>query len=530
MTSKRTGLLVVALLVLSSLGPALSIAAAAPQTETAQLAIDQPHYVEKDAKTTTENGTTVYHASGVPLEISPQNFEANNVVDYGVLTDGGNAELSYNDAFEEFVFTADKQGTYTLYFSVERHVSVANESGNGTRVETRQQRYTAKIRLAVVADMVHQPASDLEATRKKAEKWDDWNATVQDVQGIVGNSVFAKVGLAKPPTTEETMQGMVDSYLTFKAPLYMLTGNFTQIVTLITFTLGGWLFVATIILPLLGTIGVLAYRSNRFETVEAEEGRLSKRVGIQQQKEDEQALANGTHNDVWEDDYLADAMRNLGDDPLTAVTRLYSKLRPRFAFHARLQAMAASGWVAVVDRRVSGDGGDDDTVTVAEAHLEPAGSVDEGADTVSLDVDPDSPLIDALDWDQTEIWEDFDLREADIDPKEVRTTPIDVYDIRELVELTDLDMRQFEDESHAAQNMVELLEYVREHPLTDDHGKPGTLRYGLEHHLRAARLLEDRFHMPIDSITDLFEKAIIEHDAGAEAQRTLENIREGSHA
>lgn len=527
--SKLTHLLVVGLLVLSALGPAVATVGAAPQTESAELAIDQPHYVESDVRMTNENGSTVYHASGLPLEISPQNFEASNVVDYGVLTDDGNAKLSYEREFGEFVFSADKQGTYTLYFSVERSVSVQNESGNGSHIETRSQRYEAKIRLGDVSEMVHQPRGDLETTREKAEKWDEWNATVAQVQGVVGNGVFATLGLADKPTTEETMQGMITAYLTVKAPLHMLTGNFTQVVTLIAFTLGGWLFVATIIVPLLIIIGVLAYRSNRFESVEAEEGRLSKRVGRQQQKEDEQALANGTHNDIWEDDYVADAMRELGDDPLEAVTTFYSKLRPRFQFHARLQAMAAAGWVAVVDRRVSGDGGDE-VDTIEKAHLVPADEIEEGDDVVSLDVEPDSQLLDALDWDQVEIWEDFDLNEADIDPKEVRTTPINVYDLDELVELTEVDMRQFDDQTHAAQNMVELLEYVREHPLTDQHGTPGTLRYGLEHHLRAARLIEDRFHMPITSITDLIEKAIIEHDAGAEAERALEGIREGSHA
>ncbi|QZP37085.1 hypothetical protein [Halobaculum magnesiiphilum] len=542
MTSKRISLLVALALIATLFGPAISVGVAAPQTTDAELAISQPHYVDGEIQTSSANGTSVYQAGAVPLSIVPQNFAADNVVDYGIETDGGNAELTYDEAMDRFVSTADADGTYAVYWSVEREVAVENESGNGSRIETRRERYTSKIRLSGLTDMVHQPAGDLEATREQADKWSEWNATVNDARETIGNGLLVQIGLASPPTTQETLQGMVNAYLTFKAPLHMLTGNYTQILTLITFTFGGWLFVATVILPLIVVIAGLAYRSNRFEITEAEEGRLSKRAGEMAKREDQQSLANDTHNDVWDDDYIASAMRAEGDDPLTATTNWLAKFRPRYQFHARLQAMAADGWVGVVDRRVRSDGGeesgdgdngastDTETASIVDAHVAREDAVDEDADTVSLNVTPDDDLLDALDWSQVEIWEEFDLLAAEIDPAEVRTTPVDVYDLEELVELTDLDMRQFEDESHAAQNMIELFQFIRENPLTDEHGTPDTLRYGLEHHLRAARLLDERFHMPIDGYIDQFEKALAEYDAGADAKRTLDEIREGGHA
>ena len=536
MTSEYTRLFVAIALVATLFGPAASVGVAAPQTTDADLAISQPHYVDGSIETTSANGTTVYQAGAVPLEIVPQNFAADNVVDYGIETDGGGAELTYDEAMGEFVFTADADGTYSVFWSVERQVAVENASGNGSHIETQRERYTAKIRLSGLTDMVHQPAGDLKETRAQADKWAEWNATVNDARETIGNGLLVQVGLASPPTTQETLQGMVNAYLTFKAPLHMLTGNYTQILTLITFTFGGWLFVATVIVPLIVVIASLAYRSNRFEITEADEGRLSKRAGEMAKREDQQSLANDTHNDVWDDDYIAAAMRNEGDDPLTATTNWLAKFRPRYQFHARLQAMAADGWVAVVDRRVRSDGGgesgegDSETASIVDAHVAREDAVDDDSETVSLNVTPDDDLLDVLDWSQVEIWEEFDLLEADIDPTEVRTTPVDVFDLEELVELTDLDMRQFEDESHAAQNMIELFQFIRENPLTDEHGTPDTLRYGLEHHLRAARLLDERFHMPIDGYIDQFEKALAEYDVGADAKRTLEEIREGGRA
>lgn len=526
----RTSLALTGLLVLSLIaGAAPAVAQTGPQTESADLAISQPHYADGEIQRTTENGTVVYQGSTVPLELAPQNFDAANVVDYGVETEGGGAQLSYNRDFDQFVFNADADGTYQLYWSVERQVQVQNESGNGTHIETRGQRYTASIRLSNTTEMIHQPAGSLQETRKKAANWDEWNATVAETQDVIGTSLPVKLGLVEAPRTAEAMQGMVNAYLTFRAPLHMLTGNYTQIVTLVGMTLGGWLFVATVILPLLGVILALAYRSNRFETTEADEGRLSKRVGEQQRKEDRTKLANTTHNDIWEgDDYLPGAMREEGEDPLTAVSSLFTKFRPRSVFHARLQAMDTAGWTAVVDRRSSdADSGGGEII---QAHLAREDALGDDMDTVGLDVAPDDALLDALDWNQQEIWDEFDLADADLDPSAINETPVESHTLDEVLGLTDLDMRQFDDDTQAAQAMIEFLEYIREHEFTDQNGEIDSLRYALEHHLRAANVLEDRFHLPVDAYTGLFEMALLQHDAGAEAEQTLQDIRDGAYA
>ncbi len=154
----KSKLLIAALVLIATLSPLAGVAGAAPQTESAELAIEQPHYVDGAVERTSENGTTVYKASRGPLEIVPRNFEAENVVDYGVATDGGGAELSYDREMGQFEFSAEKAGTYAVYFSVERSVSVQNESGNGSHIETRSQRYVANIRMGQQEEMVHMAA------------------------------------------------------------------------------------------------------------------------------------------------------------------------------------------------------------------------------------------------------------------------------------------------------------------------------------------------------------------------------------
>jgi len=131
---------------------------------------------------------------------------------------------------------------------------------------------------------------------------------------------------------------------------------------------------------------------------------------------------------------------------------------------------------------------------------------------------------------QQEIWEAFDLTDVDLDPSDINETPIQNYELEEVTELADLDMRRFDDETQAAQAMIEMLEWVREHEFTDEHGEIDSLRWWLEHQLRAANVAEDRFHLPVDAYRDLFRLALLQHDAGADAEQTLQDIRDGAYA
>lgn len=523
MMTKRT--LILAVLLVSLLAPAA--VAAGPSTEAATLSIQQPHYISSDVQTTTANGTTVYEVSGSRIEIAPENFNADDVTDYGISTPSDGAMLSYDREFGEFIFTAEKTGTYTVYWSVEESVAVTNETTNETTVEQRSQRYEAKIRVTGQTDMVHKPAGWDDDLQEKASKWEAFNATVAELRG---DSLFVKLGLQEEQSTQEIIQKMVNAFLTLHSPLKMLTGDFTTIAFLVGTSLGGWLFIALILGPLLIALAYAYRKLNRHESIEAQEGELSQRVANLDLKEAKSKLAFWTFNDVTDDDHMAESMRDEGRNPLQALSNRESKLSGQHVFHAFLQAMAQCGYVAKVERRVEPDGGDDDGGRVVEAEVVHQDEVADDADTVSLEVDrPDAPLLDAIDPEQNEIYE-FDLLNADFDRSEVNATPIDAYDLDDLIETTELDLRRFGSVETAARYQVEYLYDVCQHPITNDRGSVDSFRYWLEQNLDTANILNDRFPIPMEYRARLWEAAIDQYDGAAKAEETLRDVREGADA
>lgn len=506
---------------------AIAPAAAAPVTETAQLSIQQPDYIDTDVTVTAENDSTVYRVNGPRIEIAPKNFDSSDVINYGIATNGGDAQLSHNAEFDEFVFSAGETGSYDVYWSVQGERTVTNETTNETTTETFERRYEATIRVEGKTEMDHLAAGSIKSSEEDAEKWRDFNSTVQELRSDGG--LMSDLGLAGQPTTEELIQEMVNAWLTINRPLEMLTGNFTSMVIISTTTLGGWLFMLFIAGPLTLTIGLMYYKYNVKESVEADEGRLSARLAKFEKEKNQRSLAKMKFTDVWGDDHLAGAMQNEGRNVLQATTNWFSKIRDRNIVHSRLQAMGQCGYIAVVDERASTDGGDsEESASIAEAHVEKEDDVSEDADTVGLDVGVDDPLIDALSWDQNEIRE-FNLVGSEFDRSEIDTS-FDLYDFDELKELMEVDYREFEDYDVASKYLIDMFEDVREHPLTDDQGVPDSLRFALEQHLDAANLLSDRFEMPIQYRKELLERALAEHDTAAEAKQTLDDVREGAYA
>lgn len=192
--------------------------------------------------------------------------------------------------------------------------------------------------------------------------------------------------------------------------------------------------------------------------------------------------------------------------------------------------MAECGYIAVVDERAATDGGGSTEPEIQSAHVAHEDDLGDGEETMDLRVDSlEHPLLDALDPNQPEILE-FDLVEADFDRSEVNPTPVDTYDLEEMLETTEYDLRMFGDTKTAAQYHVKFLRDIREHPITDDRGNVDELRYWLEQNLDTANLLRDRFELPVELRVKTWERAIEEYDAGAAAEETLDDVREGGYA
>lgn len=525
MTSNRLGTVaIVATLLLAAVAGGVGLGAAAGQTATQQsatLEIQQPHYIDQEVRTTNENGTQVYLARGERLDIQPTLLNQSDVVAFGVETDSG--QLTYDSTFEHWLFEPSAAGTHTLYWVTERQVQ--RQEGNETVTQTQQTRHVARVRVEGGLNIDHQPASDMTETREDAQKWREFNSTLDELRE---GGILVDAGLADPPSTNQLIQQMVTAYLTIHDPIAVATGNYTQILTLIVLSPGGWLFLLSIFGPLVFVIVLLYKRQTIYELIEADEGDLATRMANFDAELSRQALQNKDFNDIWSDDHIAAAMRKLGETPLDAIETWYSTNRPRYALHDRLQAMAAEGYVAVADEDTRADGGAVDSEAVpASARVVHEDDVADDVETYSLEVRPDHPLLDAIQWDQFEIRE-FDLAGADYDRADADTA-VEQYDLETLIDRTGLDMREFDSEQAAAEYLAELFRDIRRHPITDDGGTPDTMRYTMEQFLREAQLLEDRYELPVQYWAQLWERALVDYDQGAEAEKTLQQIRDGGY-
>jgi len=522
----------VVLLVAGGVAPLVASSAQAQdslETRSAQLFVDQPHYVDGDVATTTTNGTRTYGATGSPLELHPQNFESGAVIDFGVTTDAG--ALTYDEQTGEFTLSADETGTYELYWIVAEQTVVERTQNNTTTnvTATQQVRYTARIDLSGPLTLDHVEPGSVEETREDAQKWREFNETVQDLRE---DNLWVKFGLQPPLSTEETVQEMVNAYLLKNNPTRALSGDITQILLLIALSLGG-LFLALIVTGYhTVVVGFLMRKLNRHESVEAEEGAVAEKLEAQRRRERKTSVANQSFADIWTDDFVAEAMSDEGRNPLQAFTNYWGRLSEVATMRWWLQVMGQNGYVArAVDDVPAPDGGTDLTVDEVGA-LEVVATDDVDDEDVTFDLrDADAGLARALpSWD-ADVFLEFDLAGAEWDDEELSDDLAVPQSLEDVVTEANIDRRHFDDRMAVAQRELELLQHIRtQTTLTDDRGVVDGLRFWLEQQLDAANVLNDRFDLPLELHIDRLEHLIRSHDEAAEARDTLEDIENGRYS
>jgi len=245
-TNRLTTTLAVAL-VLSSLllgGVATAGASTALQeseTSEADLTVRQPHYIEEDVRERTENGTKVYVAQGAELLITPENFEAENVTDYRTTTDGG--VLTYDSGLGAYVFEPDAgEGTYDLEWTVREYETVTTGEGNNTTTERQRvdRTYSAKVRVDGGLGMEHISAAE-------SAKREHYRELGKEVNATVGELRDRSLPTARNSGSDyEIVQAMTTRYINTGNPMGLLSGNFAAIVTMMVFTMGGWLLIIVV--------------------------------------------------------------------------------------------------------------------------------------------------------------------------------------------------------------------------------------------------------------------------------------------
>lgn len=509
------------LLVLSVLSPATAAIATAQQDDivrSADLSIQEPHYEDGDINRQTDNGTEIYVVDGEQLEIAPRNFETSGVVDFGVRS--GSGTLTYDGNFDSYTLNAENgTGTYRLYWRVNEEVTVTNSTGNQTTNETRMStvQYEALVRVDGGTNLQHIPISQNEELKEDAGKWREFNATLQS-SGLVEKGV----------SVQTTVQEMINWYQVRKDPLAALTGNFTAVIIIMVSTIGGGLVLLSLGAYHQAIVQRLYRKLNIHRSIEAEEGTAKENIEELEFKERMQALWNMDWQDIHADDHVASAFRDdLGETVGEGAEEFMSLFQPRNMIRNRIQAMGHDGYRCVVGRRTVTDGGDDPETTITEARIEPATSIPEGADTVNpADADEETieEILDCIDWDSTTI-RTFDLPSADYDAHDLDET-YESMDLDQLIEEMRADMRHFDSKGTWGEYMKEFIESVREHPFTDEHGRPDELRYTMSQFLETAQLLDDRWDFPMmHYYAEAFERALVDEDPESDAMDVVEKVR-----
>lgn len=524
MSNQRIRTLSIVGLLVVTLGVAPMLSAGQVETRAADLALEQPAYIQGGVTTTSANGTGLYKVSGSPIEIVPTNLGNGTVVGYGVSS--GSGELAYDKRFDSYELQPEATGTYTVYWIVETPVAVTQ--GNSTEVETRQYRYEANIRVTGGLDMTHQPAGALAGVREDAQKWQEFNQTIQP---LGQRGMLVQLGLADPPSTAQLIQGMINAWILAHDPLGALAGTFGTIHILLITSLGGALFVIIYGGYHSLVVAFLYRKLNIHNRNEAAEGELAARLQELDERDRVRIMDNLDHSEIYQDEHVAQGMADIGDTPRESLLAYRGKTSERAITANRLQAMGlAEGedWVGIIQRTLA-DGGEPEG-DIQAAQVKPAADVGPDAETVALaEVDPDGEFMDALDWAAEPIRE-FDYANAEFD-RDALATPVEPFeDLTTMLETLEMDRRHFSDEAAAAEYFRELLQEVRDHGYCDAEGRPDTLRHFLNEHLHSMRVLRDRYDIPLEYDIDLVERAILDHDTRERARETLSNVREGKYA
>lgn len=535
--TRQAAIAFVLLLVLSAVAPAVGTVAAQPanQTETgttnqsleADLAVETP---TGDVSTSRSNGTTRYTASAGPLELHPQNFDEGDVVDFGA--DAPGATLGYQSEYGQFEYSANRSGTSTVWWVVAETVQDGNET---TQV---QRRYEAEIRLTDDATTATMTEAELQGLRADAEKWEEFNASyLQEAKSY--DSPYA----TEPESDEEAAQRMLDAYKTQHNIFAALSGNFTDILVLLVLTMGGWLFLALILVYHFSAIGTVSKRLNRYIRSEAQEGDLQdKRTDLQHMR-DQMALENTDLQDIpgitdreaqaFRDAMDGESLRDwvagvIQDGPLSVVAIVLY----------RLHGMGHDGYDAIVDEcssepsieLVEPDGDLPDGL----ADTEPVTTLDDtdGKDRYRVDLAGMGPDIEDLLLRQIESWDhgavtEWSILDSDVEPGDVEYH-VDSLNLEALQQDLGIDQHRFDNEEAFGEALMEIVEHVEQHPSMDRDGSPNPTRHVLERLLKVDNHLADKYRVPIcDMQRDAISAALANHDPGKRIEQTTEDITSG---
>ena len=443
MTTNRT-LVVLAVLLVGALAAPVAAAASQPgdTAQRASLEIQQPHYIDSDVQVTRGANHTTYHVKGSYFEILPENFDSDDVINYGVMQEG--ATLSYDKTTGEYVLnTGGQSGTFTLYWVASQ--TTANENATNT-TSTSRVRYEARVQTET-GELAHIPQSNVNQLREDAANWSEVTESFGDVGGDA--------------PVEEKLATALNWYQFSVNPFSALSGDFSGAVLILLLTNGGRLLLGLLILVPIATTApvILKYRKLRERTPELAELDTEK-LKIWRDKR-KQSLVEVTPHDLPLNGRTADNLEHtLGEnlwEIADSLQRLFDHSKLKRVY---LQAMAQRGDTAAVARTTAGD--------IEEVTLNPSEDSDADAQALTDYDDEDfASIVSAADWgavDASALQADIDLTELD--------TPISPTDVDDDI-VAELDVsfpEDFESREQFAECLYEVWKHIAKHGYTTNDG------------------------------------------------------------
>jgi len=516
---RRVGaVLAVLLLVLSAVAVAATTAAAAPGSTPADLTVRHPSWMDAKTGTTQTNQTTVYVVQHDRVDIQPQNFDAGNVVGFGVETSSG--ELTYDDGLGFFRFDAGgNTGTFRLYWEVETDRLFTQN--NSTTTQTVRERYSAVIRVEQAQSYRHISGSEYEQTQDAADNWTAFASGIEQIAGPNAN-------------LEQQTQKALDLLRLSADPFAALSGSYTITwLTLLGFGgIGGLLVTLTIVGWHLWTRRHDIKFRYRQEIGKADEKALDDRMAEHERERRLKALQNMDWQDIIADDHVARAMRDtLGETPFDGMVQMQELLLPEKLVRDRLGAMGESGYIGLAEfDDVAADGGDGDDAdrVLVDADLAHEDEYPDGppADREVIDLtDPSDAFVETLDWTHPDLVS-FDLVAAT--SPATSTVTVEGLDLDSLVDELDAQRQAFDDPDVFGQYLLEFVTDVRESDYCDEQGYPDATRYVLNNWLQICQTTTQKFEVPLlEFLGDGVERALIMHDPLAEADEAVERVKRG---
>ncbi len=535
-----------ALLLALAVGSVVTVAAAQQtQTETrpADLAIEQPHYIQQSVSEQGGQNATLYEIAGPTHRIYPQNFDAGQVTDFRV---EGPGSLSYNAERDYFRFDAEANGTVTAVFTVREQREVVQN--NSTTTEAVQVEYRARLRVSQV-NTVHKQQSEFQQIERDA---DNWTALVDEIQ---------KDSVAGPDAdVEAELQTGVNWIKFTNNPAQVLSGDFGATLTILVLSVPGLLI---LLISLTGH--VLIRRSeigfvNRVESIRAERGRAEEVRDEVERKERQQEAASWRWTDI---DGLPDPVAREFHEEYEgeALDGILETLAAHDAFallHARLTAMGTAGYVARVegkrpltdggrdDDSDDGDGDDEDddmmSITVIDRIdiIKEQDVTEEDRESGTVEIrdltdlsGPDDPLVRAMDPGDDALWDEaidgFDLSRADME--EIDLGQMEAPDMEALTErfIDQYDRLNANRETYG-RFLQEWLAFADTHAFTTD-GQVDNIRLAQNVVLRLGRELSEKQGLNwARMVTEHVEWALHTYDEEEATKRVVEDIEMGRYA